>query len=102
MEAVTGRGGNEEAMTAGVQPETDRGENEAERGGRATAETGKEKETKAKSEGSRVKTERKAGAEDAETEGGGAPVHLSHLTARGQIVWPMHRTKRRKRKNRRR
>lgn len=88
MEAATEKGGDREVLKGGVQSETDRGGSVTERGGRATAETGKEKETetKAESRGRGVKTGRKGGVQGAEsrpseTEGGSGPVHQSHLTA---------------------
>lgn len=50
MEAVTEKGGDSEVLTAEVQPETDREGIETEEGVKATAETGKDRETKAESE----------------------------------------------------
>lgn len=99
MEAVTENGGDREVLTAGVLSETGRGGSVTERDGRATAETGKEKETEAESKGKGVKTGWKAGVQEAETEEGDTPVHPIHLIAQVLITWPMQPKKRRTRKN---
>lgn len=63
MEAATEKEGDREVLTEGAHLETDRGGTETEREGRATAETGKEKEmeTKARSEIRGAKTGMKGG-----------------------------------------
>lgn len=85
-EAVTEKEDGGEVLNEGVQPETDGGGRgtEIERSGRAAAaetEKPKQKRTKAVSKGKRVKTGTEGGV--GEVERGSAPVHLSHLTARG-------------------
>lgn len=65
MVAVTEKGGDGTVLTREVQPETkrERSETKIERGGRATAESGKGKETVTKAErgGKGVKTGREEG-----------------------------------------
>lgn len=95
MEAAIEKEEDGEVPTEGVQPETDRegSGTEIERGGRAAAEKGKEKEreTKAESGGRGVKTRSEGGVKEAERGlaeigGGSAPVHLSRLIAQGLIT----------------
>lgn len=106
METVTEKG-EEEVLTEGVLPETDRGGRETERAEEATAEKRKGRETKGESEERVVKMGRKEGVAEAEMmlperDGGDIPVHPSRLIAQHLTIWLVQSKKRRKRVNRRR